>query len=127
VLPDPVAFDLATDWEGAEGPAVIPFFPLPPVVLVAGQTVVRPPTWTAPDAGLRLIASIDPTVHGRLLHLSVSHRRVLPPWPVLIALKRRFFPPTVAAAMLMPEEAVYVNLQTRTLHVWQLPEKWGVG
>jgi hypothetical protein len=127
VLPAAVPFDLAVAWDGASGPPLIPFLPTTPLALVAADTVVRPRSFVAPAFGLTLLASIDPTPHGRLLHLSISHPTALPPWPILIALKRRFFPPDVAAAMLMPEEAVYVNLSRFCLHVWQLPEKWGIG
>ncbi len=127
VLPDAGPFDLAVDWEGADGPPLIPFLPTAPLVLVAGETTVRPRAWTAPAFRLGLLASVDPTAHGRLLHVSCSHPTVLPPWPILIALKRHFFPPDVAAAMVMPEEEVYVNVHARTLHVWQLPEKWRIG
>jgi len=127
ILPGADAFDLAVDWEGAGGPTPIPFVPTTGPILVAGETIVRSRSFVAPAFGLAIIASVDPGPHGTLLHVSVSHRTVLPPWPVLIAVKRHFFPPDVAAALIMPEEEVYANLHGRTLHITQLPEKWGIG
>lgn len=76
---------------------------------------------------LRIIASIDDTRHGRLLHVSTSRIDRLPSWPELIAIKRHFYPDDVAAVMVAPEEEVYVNVQVYTMHWWQLPEKWGIG
>lgn len=75
---------------------------------------------------LRVIASIDGTSHGRLLHVSASCRDRLPTWTEMIAIKRRFYPDDVAGVMVMPEEEVYVNQHEFTLHIWQLPEKWGM-
>lgn len=75
---------------------------------------------------LRIIATTDHTRHGRMLHVSVSCRDRLPTWTEMIAIKRRFFPDDVAAVMVMPEEEVYVNQHQFTLHIWQLPEKWGI-
>lgn len=76
---------------------------------------------------IRIIASIDDTKHGRMLHLSVSRLDRLPSWTEMIAIKRHFYPDDVCAVMVAPEEEVYVNIQTFTLHWWQLPEKWGIG
>lgn len=76
---------------------------------------------------IRIIASIDDTKHGRLLHVSTSRIDRLPSWPELIAIKRYFYPDDVAAVMVAPEEEVYVNIQVYTMHWWQLPEKWGIG
>jgi hypothetical protein len=75
----------------------------------------------------RIIASVDNTTQGRMLHISVSHKESLPSWSEMIAIKRHFFPDDVAAVMVMPEEEVYVNMHQFTLHIWQLPEKWGIG
>lgn len=75
---------------------------------------------------LRIIASVDNTHHGRMLHVSVSKQDELPNWDEMIAVKRHFYPDDVAAVMVAPEEEVYVNIQQYTLHWWQLPEKWGM-
>jgi hypothetical protein len=84
--------------------------------------------------GLAVIASIDQTHHGRLLHCSVTMRFMqngkgyedYPPWPVVAAVKRALYPPDVAAVMVMPEEENYINVSRRCLHIWQLPAQWGV-
>jgi hypothetical protein len=78
--------------------------------------------------GLKVIATIDNTKHGRLLHVSVtaSDAGEVPPWEAMIAIKRALYPPDVAAMMVMPEEEVYVNLHSGCLHIWQLPEKWDI-
>lgn len=93
---------------------------------VLGETLAtRARIFSAGD--LRIIASVDNTLkHGRMLHISVSKQSELPTWTEMIAVKRHFFPADVAAVMAMPEEAVYVNIQEYTLHIWQLPEKWGM-
>ena len=75
---------------------------------------------------LRIISSIDITEHGRLMHVSVSLPDRYPTWDEMIAIKRHFYPPDVAAVMIAPEEEVYVNIQSWTLHWWQLPVKWGL-
>jgi hypothetical protein len=75
---------------------------------------------------LRIIASIDVTEHGRLMHISVSRSDCYATWDEMIAIKRHFYPPDVAAVMVAPEEEVYVNIQSWTLHWWQLPVKWGL-
>ena len=75
---------------------------------------------------LGIIASIDKTKHGHLMHLSVSHKDKLPSWSTMITVKRLFFHEDVAAMMPMPEEEVYVNVHEFCLHIWQLPEKWGL-
>lgn len=83
--------------------------------------------WAAIGSGFKIIATIDDSKHGVLLHVSVSHTTTLPPWSLMIAVKRHFFPADVAAAMIMPEEEVYVNSHPFCLHIWQLPEKWDIG
>ena len=74
--------------------------------------------------GYTLLISIDNTIHGRLLHFSLSSPQELPPWDLITGIKRRLFPPDVAAVMHLPEEASYVNVHEYCLHVWQLPVKW---
>src|SRR5574338_131114 len=64
---------------------------------------------------LRIIASIDDTKHGRMLHVSTSCLDRYPTWPELIAVKRYFYPDDVAAVMVAPEEEVYVNVQSFTM------------
>lgn len=123
-LPSGEPFTLDVDWEGGEGPGAVPFTLCQPIALVDERH--RGFAWKSPVFGVKILATIDVTQHGRLLHVSVSHDRVLPPWPLMIAVKRRFFPADVAAVMVMPETDVYVNVHPRCLHIWQLPEKWGV-
>lgn len=62
---------------------------------------------------------------GSLLQASVSiGKNALPPWPVMIAIKRAIFPDDVCAMMPMPEETNYVNL-AQALHIIQCPGPWG--
>lgn len=120
-------FVLPVEWEGQDGPATIPFEPSGPIDFSHDGRSAKGYAWVSPSFGLKVIATADNRHHGRLLHVSVSHTRVLPPWPVMIAIKRHFFPDDVAAAMVMPEEAVYVNQHSRCLHISQLPVEWGIG
>lgn len=118
--------ELAIDWGGDDEPKAITFVRAEDLDFSHGGGSSKGAMWRS-SVGLKIIATIDNTHHGRLLHLSVSHPRILPPWPVMIAVKRWFFPEHVAAAMVMPEEACYVNEHPNCLHIWQLPVEWGIG
>lgn len=76
--------------------------------------------------GIAVIASLDSTQHGTLLHLSISYPHRLPDWNDVKAFWKRFFPPDVDCALILPREGFYVNLMPHCHHIWQLPLEWGV-
>lgn len=108
-----------------------------PLLLVFGQSneiakldYTTPPldlphgrAWTG--FGLVVIAAIEVSQHGRLLHVSISHGSgKLVPWEIVASVKRALFPSDVAAMMPLPEEQNYVNI-AEVLHIVQLPCQWG--
>jgi hypothetical protein len=76
--------------------------------------------------GMRVIASLDDTPHGRLLHVSISYASRDPSWEDIKQVRSAFFPDDVDTMMLLPKAADYVNLHEHAFHVWQTPVEWGV-
>lgn len=70
---------------------------------------------------LRVVVTIDITDQGRLLHVSCVSQTEFPSWPIMLGLRKIFFPPDVAAVMLMPDQEPYAPLGYYALHLWQLP------
>jgi hypothetical protein len=81
--------------------------------------------WQAADK-LRVIASLDRTHHGVLLHVSCSYPKRDPAWGVIKAIRYAFYPATIDVNMVLPRDGDYVNLMTHCFQMWQDPEKWGV-
>lgn len=81
--------------------------------------------WQTADR-LRVIASVDQTPHGDLLHVSVSYRDRDPSWKELVAVKLAFFGDDVDAMMLCPSKEDYVNVHEHTFHWYQTPVTWGI-
>lgn len=75
---------------------------------------------------LRVIASSDDTVRGRLLHISFSYPDRLPNWETVKAVREAFFPMDVDVMLVLPKEADYVNCHPYTHHLWQTPGHWGI-
>jgi hypothetical protein len=119
------------DWEGrfrSLGPTLAVDLPRPMVFRRRELPFVVGPTKAYQSMNETvLIVSIDGTGrYGPLLHVSVSNRDRYPSWDLMIGIKRVLFPPDVAAAMIMPEEEVYVNISEYCLHIWELPYQWGL-
>lgn len=76
--------------------------------------------------GLRVLVTIDPTPHGRLLHVSISHKHRYPTWEEIKAVREAIYPADIDVMMMLPQEADYVNLHPNTFHLWQTPREWGV-
>ena len=81
--------------------------------------------WRTRD-GLLVIASMDPTPHGLLLHVSMSYSNRNPKWAEIRAVRDAFFPSTVDCMMVLPRAEDYVNIHAHTFHIWQTPAAWGV-
>jgi hypothetical protein len=91
----------------------------------AGAAPVHGAHWGS-DEGMGVIASLDATPHGRLLHVSLSYADHLPTWDDIKAVRAAFYPADVDCAMMLPAEKDYVNVHAYTMHLWQLPVAWGI-
>lgn len=81
--------------------------------------------WEGPDR-LCVLASLDDTPHGRLLHVSMSHPNRDPNWATIKAVRDAFYPQTVDVMMVLPRAEDYVNVHPHTFHLWQTPTVWGL-
>lgn len=77
--------------------------------------------------GMRIIASLDGTPHGRLLHVSLSYADRDPSWEDIRAVRDAFYPEDVDVMMVLPRAADYVNVHEHCFHLWQTPTVWGIG
>lgn len=80
--------------------------------------------WVTAD-GLRILASMDRTPHGELLHVSVSRASCDPSWNDLLEVRYAFFGDDIDCMMVMPKNKDYVNLCEHAFHIWQTPFEWG--
>jgi len=74
---------------------------------------------------LRVLATMDATVHGALLHVSLSYSDHLPDWETVKLVRAAFFPSTVDVMMVLPRPEFYVNVHEYTFHLLQTPVGWG--
>lgn len=102
------------------------------VALSDGRTLLRiksrlrsEATFTT-DGGMAVIATIDNTPHGVLLHVSVSYPDHAPTWEEIRLVKSAFFGEDLDAMMVLPREADYVNVHPYCFHLWQMPVRWGL-
>lgn len=91
---------------------------LPPDVIDAA-------TWEGPKR-LLVLASLDDTPHGRLLHVSMSYPSKDPEWQTIRAVRDAFYPDTIDVMMVLPRAEDYVNYHRHTFHLWQTPTTWGM-
>jgi hypothetical protein len=81
--------------------------------------------WDASDK-LRVIASLDRTHHGPLLHVSCSYPKRDPSWGVIKAVRYAFYPADIDVMMVLPRVSDYINLMTHCFQMTQIPTIWGV-
>lgn len=75
---------------------------------------------------LAVIATRDITPRwGSLLHVSLSYADRLPDWETVKLVKDAFFG-DAEVMMVLPKQRDYVNEHQFTLHLWKMPEKWGL-
>lgn len=74
------------------------------------------------DNGLRVIWDRPRGVHGRLIHVSISHRDRHPTWEEIKAAKDRFFGDAHDAIMVFPRSELWVNIHPNCFHLWELPK-----
>jgi len=81
--------------------------------------------WRGPH-GLSVIASLDDTLHGLLLHVSLAYPNADPSWRDIRMVRDAFYPSTVDVMMMLPAEMDYVNVHQHCFHLWQTPVGWGI-
>lgn len=91
-----------------------------------GQGVIQRCRRWVGAKGLSVIASIDATPHGDLLHVSLARKDRLPTWEEVRQVRNAFYPPTVDVMMILPREQDYVNVHQYCFHLQQTPVGWGL-
>ncbi len=81
--------------------------------------------WRSPD-GLLVLASLDDTPHGLLLHVSLSYKSRDPSWADIRAVREAFYPATVDVMMVLPQAQDYINVHPHCFHLWETPTVWGL-
>lgn len=74
---------------------------------------------------LVVLVSLDNTPHGILMHASISYADRDPTWDEIKSMKDAVFGDT-DVMMVLPRSDHYINLQTHTFHLWQMPVEWGI-
>lgn len=94
------------------------------VQLPAGVAMIAARLWVG--HGLKVLASLDQTHHGALLHVSVSHKHRHPSWEEIRAVRDALYPDDVDVMMVLPQAQDYVNIHEHTFHLWSTPSEWGI-
>lgn len=76
-------------------------------------------------SGHSVLFSLDNTPKGALKHFSVSHFERYPTWDEILEIKEQLLG-DIDAMMVMPKKEDYVNLESKTFHVWETPTEWGI-
>jgi hypothetical protein len=76
--------------------------------------------------GFRLIVSIDPTIHGPLVHASLSHKHRDPTWTEIREMREAVWRSDQDVMMVLPREADYINVHEHCFHLWSMPVAWGI-
>lgn len=87
--------------------------------------IVEAAAWEGPKR-LTVVASLDDTPHGRLLHVSLSYPTRDPDWQTIKAVRDAFYPEWVDVMMVLPKAEDYVNLHEHCFQMWQTPTTWGM-
>lgn len=97
---------------------------LPPMqVGPAPRDVAQMRQWRCAD-GMVVLASLDDTRHGRLLHVSLSYRDHYPFWQDIKAVRAAFYPANIDVMLVLPQERDYVNIHEFCMQMWQTPTAW---
>lgn len=73
-----------------------------------------------------VLATMDQTPHGDLLHVSLIYPNRLPSWEDLRQVKDAFFGDDLDAMMVIPKAEDYINVHQYCFHIWQTPRTWGL-
>lgn len=83
--------------------------------------------WFATITDLQCCVNREPTQHGELWHMSISHPKRYPGWDEIKEARYQLLPTDIDFMMLLPKPADYVNFHKNCFHLWQTPKEWGVG
>jgi len=72
-----------------------------------------------------VMVTLDNTKHGVLLHASLSRQDTDPTWSEIKAMKVVVFG-DMDVMMVLPKQALYVNVHPFCYHLWQMPTDWGI-
>lgn len=91
---------------------------------VGNNTTTLLRSWRNPSTKMSVIASVDHTPHGVLLHVSIARPDRIPSWSEIKAVRDYFFPSNVDVMMVLPRAEDYVNIHNYAMHLWQMPFEW---
>jgi hypothetical protein len=91
----------------------------------ANRWAEDPDAKDAVAVGLTVVASMDPSRHGSLLHVSVSRFAEDPTWAEIKAVRDAVYPDDIDVMMVLPKAADYVNAHEHCFHLWTTPDAWG--
>lgn len=75
---------------------------------------------------LYVLVNCEPTPHGPLYHLSISHPKRYPTWDEISAARNQLLSPNKDYMMMLPKAQHYVNLHQNCFHLWECPKAWNV-
>jgi len=99
------------------------------------RVVLRDPSGNTPDMegawwltsdGLKVLATMDDTPHGELLHVSISRADRYPSWEEIKVIRDAFYPETADAVMILPRKTLWVDEHPNCFHLIQCPVDWGL-
>ena len=100
------------------------------LTLPSGDVVLSDKRWLRRGqqfpGGLKVIATLDPTPRGTLLHVSLSYARRDPSWDDLKQIRYAFYPADIDVMLVLPRIADYVNVHEHCFQLWQCPAPWGL-
>jgi hypothetical protein len=72
-----------------------------------------------------VMVTLDNTKHGVLLHASLSRQDADPTWAEIKSMKAVVFG-DLDVMIVLPKQALYVNVHEHCFHLWQMPVDWGI-
>ncbi len=120
---EPIILRVSTNAVGIV-PVKLEPVPFPPDIQAQAAWATPPAAWAG--SSVKVIASIDPTHHGDLLHVSIAHRVRNPTWEEIRQVRDLFFPDTIDVMMMLPKAVDYVNIHEHCFHLWQTPVEWAI-
>jgi hypothetical protein len=82
--------------------------------------------WLTADA-FKVIASMDVSRWGSVLHVSMSYPDRDPSWEDILQTRYTFYPKEIDIMMILPRDGEYVNTHTHCFQIRQCPEPWNDG
>jgi hypothetical protein len=96
-----------------------------PISMRSGRSTAEGRIWETDD-GQRVIATVDQTPLGDLLHVSTSFPDRDPSWQEILDVRYAFYGDDIDVMMVLPRRMDYVNVHKHTFHLQQTPSVWGM-